>query len=126
MRVFAGGVFVASSGFGFESPGVIAGVEAGEESRVGQFDKAAVEGGFIVALGNEGIGHVGVTDGVAGSGNVLQDSDAGCRGAQASPPNALAGIFDGDSDRFPVHSLIIAGDRRELVTIWQSWPACWA
>ena len=49
MRVLAGIMLVTAT---LEAPGVIAGVEAGEEARVGELDQAAIERRFVEALGN--------------------------------------------------------------------------
>lgn len=114
MGVLAGGVF-AGDRFGFKAPGVVAGVEAGEEAGVGEFDEAAVESRFVVALGHQGVGDVGVADGLSGGGNVLQHGHAGGRSAEASSPDTLPGVFNGDGDRFWKHLIIIAASRSLFV-----------
>ncbi len=109
---------IAGGGLGLETPGVVAGVEAGEEAGIGQFNEAAIEGRFVVTLGHERVGHVGVADGISGGGDVLEDGHAGGGGPQAGGANAVAGSFDSDGDRFAVHLLIIAGGRCGMVVIW--------
>jgi len=80
----------------FEPPGVVAGVEASQEARVGQLDQAAIEGRFVESLGNEHVGHVGVADGLAGGGNVLQNSQTRGRAAELGGSQGLAGVLYGD------------------------------
>ncbi len=106
--------------FGLEAPGVVASVEAGEEAGVGQFDETAVKRRFVVALGHERVGHVGMADGIARGGDVLQNGHAGRGGPQAGGANAVAGGFDSDGDRFAVHGFIIAGGRVAGRRFWAS------